>query len=295
MRALTFSIDDNYVIPFQVLWNSLISTKSIKSKNPIFILHDSSLSENSIKKLKIFSKKYGFTFNFKFTETFIEKNFLIRDIDHVTNAAYFRLLVSDILPKEITSVLYLDCDIIAVRSLKKLLSIKLKNPIAATDHLSYEDSIRLWQNDSFKYFQSGVLLMDLRKFRENKYIDKFRKIINDPSYKLIWHDQDILNIVFKDNWQELPIWFNTCFNVRDKYPERIIKDKSILLHFDGGRKPWNFFSNDFAYKIWYENYKDTFKMNFGKNKIKRSLWEILKACLKRLKLILKLAYRKLIS
>ena len=31
---------------------------------------------------------------------------------------------------------------------------------------------------------------------------------------------------------------------------------------------WNFFSNDFAYKIWYENYKDTFKMNLGKIRLR---------------------------
>ena len=77
MRALTFSVDDNYVIPFQVLWNSLISTKSITNKNPIFILHDSSLSDYSIIKLKNFSEKYGFYFNFKFADTFIKKNYLI--------------------------------------------------------------------------------------------------------------------------------------------------------------------------------------------------------------------------
>ena len=147
--------------------------------------------------------------------------------------------------------------------------------------------MRLWRNDSIKYFQSGVLLMDLIKFRENKYIDKFKKITNDPKYNLVWHDQDILNIAFKDNWQELPIWFNTCFNIRKKYSEKIIKDKVILLHFDGGRKPWNYYSNDFVYKIWYKNYKNTFKTNFKKGKIKRSLWQLLKAFFKRLILIYK--------
>ena len=84
---------------FSVLWNSLISTKSIKVKI-LYYLHDSSLSENSIKKLKIFSKNMALLLTLNLLKPLL-KNFLIRDIDHVTNAAYFRLLVSDILPKEV--------------------------------------------------------------------------------------------------------------------------------------------------------------------------------------------------
>ena len=60
MRGLVFSIDDAYVVPFKVLWHSLIKTDSIPRETPIFILHESSLSKKSIQDLTILIGREAF-------------------------------------------------------------------------------------------------------------------------------------------------------------------------------------------------------------------------------------------
>ena len=58
MRAVVFSIDDAYVMPFQVLFHSLQETASLFNDTPIFIIHEKTLSEQAITILKNFFSKY---------------------------------------------------------------------------------------------------------------------------------------------------------------------------------------------------------------------------------------------
>ena len=63
-RAAVFSITDEYVMPFQVMLHSLISTKSLPYESPIYILHGDDLSLDSITKLRIYLLRYQRSFVF---------------------------------------------------------------------------------------------------------------------------------------------------------------------------------------------------------------------------------------
>lgn len=104
MRGLVFSIDDAYVMPFKVLWHTLIKTDSIPSKTPIFILHADTLSTESIDDLKLFSERYGRSVSFLNAERFVPNDLPLSH--HISKATYYRLYISSILPSNLFSARY---------------------------------------------------------------------------------------------------------------------------------------------------------------------------------------------
>ena len=81
-------------------------------------------------------------------------------LNHISKATYYRLLIADILPKEIDRVLYLDCDIIVNDSLEELWGIDMTGKaIAASPQIgSGHDCERLGYPIEDGYFNAGQFL-----------------------------------------------------------------------------------------------------------------------------------------
>lgn len=282
MRALVFSIDDAYVMPFKVLWHSLMNTKSIPDEVPVFILHAETLSKGSIQNVTNFLKRYGRTATFKDARSFVSDDVPLSH--HVSKATYYRLFVASILPEEITSVVYLDSDALVMRSIRKLFELPLTSPIAASDHMAPGEAFRLWGGLVGNYFQAGVLLADLSYWRVKQLEKSFKRILTDERDRILWWDQDVLNIAFENNWQRLPIWYNLSRQARSEMPESAARENGCFLHLDGSGKPWKFHSKDWVADAWYALYLETFGTEFDKKSIQRPLW---KRCLSVSKRIVK--------
>ena len=262
MRGLVFSIDDAYVVPFKVLWHSLIKTDSIPRKTPIFILHENSLSQRSIQDLTILISREAFDCLFVDASPLLPDNLPLKDGDHVSKATFYRLYVASILPESIKSVVYLDSDAIVIRSIRALFDLKLSAPVAAVDALSPCNALRTWGDISGSYFQAGVLIIDINSWREDNYEKVFEKILKYDRNKIKWWDQCILNLAFKDNWHRLPVWYNVCGSVRLIVDPEQIKLHARFLHLDGSEKPWKTFSRQSHFLQWYETYRQAFGSSF---------------------------------
>lgn len=102
--------------------------------------------------------------------------------EHINYQSYFRYLIPDYVSEE--KVLYLDCDIIVTESLDGLFNLDLKNyPVAAVPDLPTT-------NDGFN---SGVLLINNKYWRENDILNKLIKLTVEYHEK-VYGDQGILNI-----------------------------------------------------------------------------------------------------
>jgi len=280
MRGLVFSIDDAYVMPFKVLWNSLIKTDSIPSNTPIFMLHEGTLSAKSIENLKLFTEKYGRSISFLNAQRFVPNDLPLSR--HISRASYYRLFISSILPSNISSVVYLDVDAVAVNSLRHLFELKMNLPLAAIDQMSPQDAFRLFGEMSGNYFQSGVLVIDLDIWRMEGIEQKFTKILCEERNRILWWDQDILNIAFEGRWQRLPLWFNVCNNVRKAVDVKIIESNVRFIHLDGSGKPWKFYSSEIQAKHWYLAYEDCFGKPFDRKLVTKPLFERFFIALKRI-------------
>jgi len=279
MRALVFSIDDAYLLPFKVLWHSLMKTESVPVDTPVFILHEDTLCNDSICDLTVFFTKYGRVCVFLNAQDFVPDNVPLSH--HISKATYYRLFIASILPKNITSVVYLDSDAVVVRSVRDLFELELTNPLAAADHFSPGNAFRLWGEQSGTYFQAGVLVIDLNAWRTAGYEQVFALILRDEADRILWWDQDVLNIAFKDQWQRLPVWFNVCNQVRKELDEQLIQSNACFVHLDGSGKPWKFAGKTPHALQWYEAYAQCFGQPFNLRAIQRPLWHRLESGVKR--------------
>lgn len=177
---------------------------------------------------------------------------------HISKAAYFRLDIANILPKEVKKAIYIDVDLIVLQDICELWQFEMQGkPMAAVPDYGIMASKRLMKQkqdviglpkDSM-YFNSGVVIMDLEQWRQHNYAKQVIDLAAEGN--LPHHDQDALNKVFMGNWQAIPLKWNVIppvFNLFSKilfnHNLRINaisarKDKAIM-HFAGRYKPWEF-------------------------------------------------------
>ena len=237
--ACIFSIDDSYVMPFQVFYHSLEDTRSIPVDVQIFILHSETLSNESISKLHLFFQNYRRSAIFLDASSLIPAQLPIKDGDHVSKATFYRLFIADIVPPEYDKAVYFDSEMIALKCVASLFTEEVHGLVGAVDHFDPKQGLRLWGECGGSYFQAGVLVIPLNAWRDNHLSRQFLRTMATEQERIQWWDQDVLNLTLKDLWQPLSAWYNVCeSSVRVLEIEQ--SDPNIaIVHFSGGRKPWS--------------------------------------------------------
>ena len=171
---------------------------------------------------------------------------------HISQAANYRLFVDKILPSDIDKVLYLDCDLIVNNSLEPLWSIDISDcPIAAVEDMwsgKDDNYIRLGYDKKYGYFNSGVLLINLKWWRENNICNNFIEYLKCHD-NLKFVDQDILNGMFYNNRKLLSFKWNVQDGLLRRKPK--VRESSMpklqneikcpaIIHYTGSRKPWDY-------------------------------------------------------
>lgn len=169
-------------------------------------------------------------------------------LDHISEASYFRYLLGQL---PLDRVLYLDCDVVVTGSLTEIYYTDFG------DNMMYavEDAFLNIAPHSYKefpdmkpYFNSGMLLIDLNKWRdqniENQLMDLTKQAVN-----LYYGDQDAMNIILKGKWQALDKIYNYQTGsliafIQHKMPEALEKYKDLqgqqpkVIHYITRYKPW---------------------------------------------------------
>jgi lipopolysaccharide biosynthesis glycosyltransferase len=266
--ACIFSLDDAYVLPFKVFFHSLLATKSIPESTPVFILHTASLGSKSIANLENYLEDCGRTAFFLDGSSLIPPNLPIREGAYISQASYYRLFIADILPDDVTHIVYLDCDMIAVQSISELFELEYSTPVAAVDQLSPWQSVRLWGDTGGPYFQAGVMLASLNYWRENQMSSVFKSIVRENRDRLVCDDQDVLNIAFKNNWTPLSIGFNVEDGAIKSLSPQWLSENTKIAHFSGSAKPWNSCKDSPYLAYWDQAYREVFGVSFNRNQFK---------------------------
>ncbi|MBQ3698514.1 MAG: glycosyltransferase family 8 protein [Prevotella sp.] len=192
---------------------------------------------------------------------------------HVTQAAYYRLMLSEILPKSIHKVLYLDGDIIVRHSLLPLWNIDMKERPVGVVVYPYEVFPDLYDRlnipSQLGYFNSGVMLIDLQYWRKHEVVKDFVRILQEYAEKLRFWDQDVLNVAFSENKVILPMKYNMTsgFLKKGKNPlwnnckykkdvEEARRDPVIVHYTD--KKPWDAYHRhpDHPFRSTFYHYQD---------------------------------------
>ena len=164
---------------------------------------------------------------------------------HVSEATYYRLFIEDVIPKSVKSLLYLDCDIICVKDPLEMMYNNFTNlsnlnktiGVVFEEFLGEEqDEIKDRLNiDIRKYFNAGVMFINLNRWRNSDVPNKSLEIINNMGSELKYWDQDILNQIFNEDLYKVENELNYILDIQDnlKVPQEV-----IFIHYAGSFKPW---------------------------------------------------------
>lgn len=248
-----FSVDKNYIIHFTVALTSLLENNK-DLDIVVYIIHDLEDVTELKSSIIFFEKKYSAKLILKELDNEIFNNFHISD--YISKATYFRLLFADIIPENVFSGLSIDCDTIITGSLKYFTEINsFKNENSEESYLfavrdknesnEIERLEKLGINTNI-YFNAGVMYLNLKKWRQENISPKLISIAQKYKNYLKWHDQDVMNMYFKNKCRELDSSYN-------KFTEQKQQKTPIIIHYSGASKPWHYF-NSHPYKFLYWKY-----------------------------------------
>jgi lipopolysaccharide biosynthesis glycosyltransferase len=258
---ILFSCDSNYVMPLCVCLTSIFDNNT-NNKINIYLLH-SGLSEIEEKNINNVATKYNQTINL----IHVQKSYF-SDAPALrwSKETYYRLLINELIPKNIDRLLYLDVDIIVNKPLNDLYNLDLGEYYisALLENTDYKKTrARLGLNQDGFYYQAGVLVFDLKKTRKILSYDKSMEVIHKLGKNLTTVDQDVMNIIFDGKIKALDKKFNnvsvTIFdgNNIDRLLNKINKKEVLetyILHY-ASSKPWNNLFSGSCEGIWYKYLK----------------------------------------
>lgn len=204
-----------------------------------------------------------------------------------SEAASFRLLLPEILP-EYDSVVYIDCDVIVRQDIARLYSETDlgDNYLAAVYEAPIEDQagrIKALGCDPSAYLNSGFLIMNLKKMREDGIVGKFLDAARVPY--LEFPDQDVLNQVCRGRVLPLSPLYNGIrtfflpqymddFNQQYSPAQWYEVQDSGNIHYTGG-KPWDLFTVKFG-EWWgtYDSLPDEVKGEWTPNPKVLRIWKV---------------------
>ena len=159
---------------------------------------------------------------------------------------YYRILAQFVLPEDIERILWLDADIVVLKDISEFYhqDFEDKYYIVCADSKNgkpwvEERKTELRLTSDYKYFNSGVMLMDLKELRDNTSADYIVTQSQQLKDKLVYPDQDILNYLYQNNVKYVD-WkvYNYQLVCLDKIPKEDVKD-IMILHYTGPNKPWD--------------------------------------------------------
>ncbi len=231
--------DDNYAPYAKTVIKSAIANNSNQVK--VWVL-DGGLSSESIALLKSAAE---------FVEFVKIDLSLFKDFPsngYISVSTWYRFVIAQLLPSDVGSVLYLDCDIAVAGDISELFEIDLSNFAvgAVKDCIWRKFNKRLRLPADFHYFNAGVLLINLDYWRAKNVQGRLFAFLQEDSKRLSLMDQSILNIVLKDEYKELPLEYNvqylpafieeSCYTSQE-FSKAMRAPK--IIHFVNRFKPWS--------------------------------------------------------
>jgi lipopolysaccharide biosynthesis glycosyltransferase len=191
---------------------------------------------------------------------------------YITLTAYYRLLIPELLPDDLEKAIYLDCDLVVQGDLSQvwesemgdnyLLAVQdLWTPIAKLGLLNHEElNISL----EAKYFNSGIMLLNLQQWRANRMSTQLISYLREKRDRIRFHDQDVLNAVMAGHWGELDLRWNVTPGIHNTYwqksaspSEQDALSQAVsnpgIIHYAMVSKPWNNRYTGFEYSLGFDH------------------------------------------
>ncbi|MEI7895626.1 MAG: glycosyltransferase family 8 protein [bacterium] len=177
-----------------------------------------------------------------------------------------RIFIPHFIPERFEKIIYLDVDMILMRDISDLWNIDLGEHMLAA---VMDPRLKVFSNSwggilnykelgfapDTKYFNTGMLVINNKKWREEGIAEKVVKCISDNEKFANYPDQYGLNIVMANRWIELDPRWNSFADAECENP--------FIIHFIGRKPIYQTYDNREEFrKIFYEHLNRTRWINF---------------------------------
>lgn len=262
---IAFVSDDNYS-DFMIVAMKSIMSNAISELSISFYILDTGISEKKKRFIhSLFKKSNNITI--EFIEVNTEEISKLTLKTHVSASAFAKVYISDLL--DVDKIIYLDCDLLVNHDISVLWD-------------EFEDDVMIkavwnpfynYDNEYFgiekeaRTFNSGVMLLDLKKMRSENISSKLLNFLHLYNSKTKLHDQAAFNGIFKNDWIELDFkWNYQVSMIQSRYKDLDLNKVNYfelyhdpyIIHFTSNSKPWQS-RNAHPYKRMYTKYyQETF-------------------------------------
>lgn len=242
--------DKNFLYPTYVFMQSVMDNHPMSTVN-FFLAIGEDVSDNDKKLLEAHITKCGHKISFIRQDIVCFDNFILSE--RFPKAVYFRLMAHKYLPEDIDRILYLDVDIIVDKNIDDLYNMDFEdkyliaashNPDPSYYNTLNKHTVNYESAGKGEFFNSGVLLMNLNKFRENITEESYIKAyeICEKENIPIFYDQGLLNFMFFDKTKYVSSMdYNFRYSIPKTYPSRIDPNreyKKSIIHYTGMKQPY---------------------------------------------------------
>lgn len=270
-----YASDDNYA---PILSVSIASLFEHNLATPISVnIIDDGISEKNKGIISKLPQKTDHIINFIKKDEKKELRNIDMKLDRGSTSQFSRLFIQDILPTDYERVLYLDCDTLILDDLSELYDTDLEGCVIG----GILDAFSKWHYKALDlgkediYVNSGIMLIDLKRWKEEKIEAGFIQEIIKKKGKLLQGDQGLINIVLKGKIKQLPVRYDLmCYNYDFSYKEMMLyrkpykyyieteisdaKKNPAIIHFTtsfASMRPWQKDNSDHPYaKEWIKIY-----------------------------------------
>lgn len=244
------TLDSNYVYPLCVMLRSLAETNRNGSFD-VYVAH-SSLTDSDFSRISnalsgVQARVHSITVGDGFFED-------APKLARTSKETYYRLLIGEILPREVHRILYIDPDTVINKSLDEFYNLDLGGNILAGGTHVYGihrkiNIARLKLKKTSCYVNAGVMLIDLDKWRQTVTSKKIFDFISENQKKLVLADQDVINVLFEDKMlavderiynldEKTYCYYSLKPFAKDRISLDWVRKNTVIIHFNGKHKPW---------------------------------------------------------
>lgn len=197
--------------------------------------------------------------------------------------AYLRIFAPYVVPEQLTKVLYLDVDMLVLEDISTLWHIDLAGKLfAAVQDIQKVVSCswggipnykELGMDADTKYFNSGLLLIDAKKWRDADITNQVISCLHEHLQFVNYADQYGLNVVLVDQWLEL----DPCWNWFATFEH----ERPYIIHFLDIKPIFKNYKSNKAFQLLFYKYLNltewkNYKPISGNNRVVRKVYNKLK-------------------
>jgi lipopolysaccharide biosynthesis glycosyltransferase len=254
--TLVVVCNNHFAVLLAALLKSLDITHKSEENITLYIVDDGLSTANRAKLTRCISSPEISLVWIKMQDA-IPRNMIIpMDNSSFPISAYIRLFAPYFVDSKVEKIIYLDADMILLEDISVLWNVDLQGHVLAaaidrTEKVSnpwggIKNYKELGLNPESKYFNSGLLVIDMSLWRKMDLTNKVLECVSNNKAYAGFPDQYGLNVVLAEQWLELdPLW--NCV------PMSTV-EKPFLIHFIGRKPIFKMYEHNPAYKDLFFHY-----------------------------------------